>query len=123
MHTSFVVQAPGQGRALLFKVIAQSGPGTTCLVPADATKRVKVVSYIVVLSDAGTIKFTDSDGDLTGAMPILGNGGISAPGQASSHWFETGIAKALYVVTTGGSALGHLAYFLEPPIVTNYYDQ
>jgi hypothetical protein len=108
-----VNQTTGQGKTLLFASIAQGGAGTTQLVAADATKKIKVVSYVFVMSLSGTVKFIDSAGDLTGAMPILTSGGVSAPGQTSSHWFESGVNKSLSIVTTTGAATGHIAYFLE----------
>ncbi len=105
--------ATGQGNPLLFVSIAQGGAGTTQLVAADATRRIKVVSYVVVMSATGTMKFIDSAGDLTGAMPIGINGGAAVMGQPSSPVLETGVNKALSIVTVTGAATGHLAYFLE----------
>lgn len=97
----------------LFIIISQVSPGTTELVPASIDKRICVINYVLVMSAAGTVKFIDSDGDLTGAMPIVANGGISASGEATNCWFETGINKPLSIVTTGGMAFGHLSYILE----------
>ena len=105
--------ATGQGKTLLFVPIAQGAAGTTQLVAADATKKIKVVNYVVVQTEAGTTKFTDGVGDLTGAMAFATNGGVVASGQTSSHWFETAANSALSIVTTVGAAQGHLSYFLE----------
>ena len=108
-----VNQTTGQGKTLLFAAIAQGGAGTTQLVAADATKKIKVANYVFVMSATGTAKFISGAGDLTGAMPIVANGGVSAPGQTSSHWFETPTNSALSIVTTTGAATGHISYFLE----------
>lgn len=94
-------------------IIEQGAAGTTELVAAIAGKRIWVFNYVVVLGADGTVKFVDTDGDLTGAMPAKQTGGVSAPGQPSAHWFTTGVGKALSIVTTGGAAHGHLAYFVE----------
>jgi hypothetical protein len=103
----------GQGRTLQFIPIIQSGAGANQLIAGDTTRRIKVCGYVCVLSAAGTLKFTDGDGDLTGNMALAANSGVAAPGQASSPWFQTGINKALSIVTTGGAANGHLTCFLE----------
>lgn len=105
--------ATGGGKTLKFVAIAQTVAGTTTLVVADATKKIKVVNYTLALSALGTTKFIDGIGDLTGAMSIAANGVISANGQASSHLFETAVNSTLSIVTTGGAANGHLSYFLE----------
>ncbi len=103
----------GQGKTLLFVAIAQGAAGTTQLVAANATKKIKVCSYTFIMSLAGTVKFADGAADLTGAMPIVASGGVSANGQTSSHLFETAVNSALSIVTTVGAATGHLSYFLE----------
>ena len=54
-----VNQTTGQGKTLLFGVITQAGAGTTALVSASAANKVKLVSYVVVLDAAGSVKFTD----------------------------------------------------------------
>lgn len=107
--------AVGQGKTLLFAAIAQGGAGTTALVGADVSNKIKLVSYVFVMSLLGTAKFTDGTVDLTGAMDIAANGGVSAIGQPSAHLMETAaINRPLNVVTTLGAARGHISYFKEP---------
>lgn len=104
----------GQGKTLLFAPIAQGAAGTTALVGANASNKIKVVSYVFVMSAAGTFKFTDGTVDLTGAMDVAANGGVSAIGQPSAHLMETAaINRPLNIVTTVGAARGHISYFLE----------
>jgi hypothetical protein len=104
----------GGGQTLLFAVISQGAAGTTTLVTADATKKIKVVSYVIVISATGTAKFIDSTPtDLTGAMPIATNGGVSAIGTTFSPLFATAVNKSLQIVSTVGAVTGHLSYFLE----------
>ena len=103
----------GQGKGLLFAAVSQGGAGTTQLVAAVTGQRIKVVNYVVVMSAGGTLKFVDGAGDLTGAMALAANGGVSASGEASCPWFQTGVGSALSVTTTGGAAMGHLSYFCE----------
>ena len=102
-----------QGRNLLFGEISVSA-GTTQLVAAPSTSyhRIKVVSYVVVATAAGTAKFSDGS-DLSGAMAFAANGGVSAAGQASSPWFACDAGAALSIVTTAAME-GHLSYVVEP---------
>lgn len=97
----------GQGHDLYTIPISVSS-GTTQLVAAQAGKVISVVSYVVVASGAGTVKFSDGS-DLTGAMALAANGGVAANGQASSPWFWTGAGNALSIVTTA-TVNGHLTY-------------
>ena len=109
-----VNQGTGQGKTLLFGVITQGAAGTTELVAADATKKVKLVSYVVVLDAAGSVKFTDGTADLTGVMPIAANGGVASPGQPAAHLLETAaVNRPLNIVTVTGKAFGHFSYYLE----------
>ena len=103
-----------QGRNLLFGSISvTAGTNTLVAAPAD-NQRVKMVSYAVVCDAAATVKFTDNDEDLTGAMSFAANGGISASGQASSPWFAAEGGEPLKIVTTGGAVRGHFSYVIEP---------
>lgn len=110
---SSVTIPTGQGKTLLYGVITQGGAGTTALVTADATKHIKVVSYVVVISANGNCKFIDGTGDLTGNLPFVANSGLSAISDSSTPLFQTAINSALSIVTTGGPAFGHFTYFLE----------
>lgn len=99
----------GQGHNLYIAPISVSS-GTTELISAVAGKSIWVVSYAVVVTTAGTVKFSDGT-DLTGAMPFAANGGISCSGQPSSPWFWTDEGSALSIVTTA-TTNGHLSYVI-----------
>lgn len=106
--------ATGQGKTLLFGAITQGAAGTTQLVAADATKKVKIASYTIVMDAAGSVKFTDGTVDLSGVMPMAANGGVAQPGQPAGHLLETAaINRPLNIVTVTGKAFGHFSYFLE----------
>lgn len=87
--------------------------GTNTVVAAVTGKRIRVYSYAVVATGAGTVKFRSSSGtDLTGAMSFAANGGIScAPGD--DPYFST-IAGDILQIVTSGSVEGHLSYVIEP---------
>lgn len=106
--------ATGQGRGLLFLSISTAAAGQTLLVAANATLKIKVVSYVIVASAAVTVKFQSGNTDLTGAMALAANGGISAVGQPSAHVLETIVNNALNINLGGAVQVsGHLSYFLE----------
>jgi hypothetical protein len=82
--------ADGQGKHLYFLPISVSS-GTTELVAAVTGKKIVVVRHSVVVSTAGTVKFTDGTDDLTGAMAFAANGGITDHGQPSSPLAGRGV--------------------------------
>lgn len=107
--------ATGQGKNLQFVPINTNTAGASQLIAAPgANLKIKVASYVVVAANAVTVKFQSGTTDLTGAMPFVANSGVVAPGQTSSHWFETAANQALNINL--GSAIqvsGHLGYFIE----------
>ena len=106
--------ATGEGKTLLFASVAQGAAGTTAIVAADATKKVKVVSYMIVLDAAGSFKFNDGTVDLSGAVPVLISGGVGLAGAPSAHILETAaINRPFNIVTVTGKAFGHISYYLE----------
>ena len=102
--------ADGQGKRLFYLPISVSS-GTTQLVAATTGKKIVVVRYSVVVTGAGTVKFTDGTDDLTGAMAFSATSGISDHGQPSSPLFVGGTGRALSIVTTA-TANGHFSYYL-----------
>lgn len=95
-------------------IVAQGAAGTTQLLAASAGNRHKVVGVLLTLSAAGTLKFTDGSGDLTGPMDLPANGGFVWP--CSGNWplLQTATNSALSIVTTAGKANGVILYFTEP---------
>lgn len=109
-----VTEGTGQGQTLAYGSIAQGGAGTTALVNADATRRVKLVSYVVIMDVAGTFKFNDGTVDLSGAMPVSNTGGAVVLGEPTAPIMQTAaINRPLNIITTTGKASGHFSYFLE----------
>lgn len=95
-----------------FASISSSASGPTALVAADATRKIRVLSYMLVAAGANAVKFQSATTDLCGAMSFAANGGASAPFSPAGH-FETAANQALNINL--GSALGvqgHLTYVL-----------
>lgn len=91
--------------------IAQGGAGTTELVPALVGRRICVTSYVVVMSAAGTLKFTSGGSDKTGAMDLATNGGLVVCSDEETPVLVGAQGGALEIVTTVGAAKGHLTYW------------
>jgi hypothetical protein len=106
-----------RGLALNFAAIDVAASGDNTLVAADATRKVKVLSYVLVADAAVTARWkSGAAGNLSGAMSLAANGGAVAPAIApgQGHWLETAVNQAL-VLNLGGAVgvRGHLSYVLE----------
>ncbi len=95
----------------VFKV-AQGAAGTTTVATPGATQKVYITGIFLTLDAAGTIKFTEAAGDLTGAMSV---GGAAAPAlefQDTHPILWTSTAGEVLQITTGtGKANGWLTGF------------
>lgn len=92
-----------------FAVINASSSGYTQLVAAVSTKKIRVLSYAVVVASEVTVQFASASTGITHAMPFAANGGISA--HSTHGLFETAASEALRINL--GSAVqvsGHLSY-------------
>lgn len=101
------------GKTVTYVPVAQGAAGTTVLAAADATKKHKIIGAMLVMSAAGTLKFTDSSGDLTGATDIASNAGF-VWSTSIIPYIETGaVNRAISLVTTTGAARGFVAIVTE----------
>jgi hypothetical protein len=95
--------------------IAQGAAGTTSIVVGVAGKKIYVTGLFLTLDAAGTAKFTEVAGDLTGAMSA---GGASAPsltvfGHRPIIWTTTA-GEDLKITSATGKAAGWVRYFFAP---------
>lgn len=88
--------------------IAQGAAGTTQVKAAVPGWRIRVTGYTVVMSAAGTFKFSDG-ADKTGAMTCASNGGVS-----SRTPFICAEGAALSIISTVGACNGHVSYQIVP---------
>lgn len=89
-----------------------SAGATLTVVPAVTGKKIRVLSYTVVCTAAGTVQFKDGAGGtaITGAMPFDAKGGVSAPFNPGGH-FETSAGTLLQLAdSVGSNVFGHLMY-------------
>lgn len=101
------------GKTVTYVPVSQAGAGTTVIAAADATKKHKIIGAMLVMDAAGTLKFTDGVGDLTGATSIATSAGFVWP-TSIIPYAETGaVNRALNLVTTAGAAKGIVAIVTE----------
>lgn len=106
--------ATAYGKTITYVAVAQGAAGTTELAAASASNKHKVIGGMLTMSLAGTLKFTDGVGDLTGAMTFAANGGMVVP-ESPVPFIQTGaVNRALNLVTTVGAANGVIAILTEP---------
>jgi hypothetical protein len=106
-----------RGQTVLFASVDAAANGDNTIVAADATKKIKVLSYTLVADGAVTARWKSGAGsNLSGAMSLAANGGVASPvaTPGGGHLLETAVNQAL--VLNLGSATGvrgHVSYFLE----------
>lgn len=107
-----------RGQTLLFAPIDVATTGDNTIVAADATRKIKVLSYSLVCDAAVAVRWkSGASTNLSGAMSCAATGGL-ADGQGNApatQWlFETAVNEAL-VLNLGGAigVRGRLTYFLE----------
>jgi hypothetical protein len=100
--------------ALQNAVIDTASSGDNTIVAADATKKIKVVSYSIVVSAAVSVRWKSGATSKSGAMAFAANGGIALAGNVNAPLFETAVNNALVLnLGSANQASGHVAYFLE----------
>lgn len=93
-----------------------AGTGNTTVVAATTGKRVVVTGYALVATGAVAVKFTDAAGgtNLTGAMALAANGGVSHAGAVATPVLQTSVGNALVLNASGAVQVsGHLSYYLS----------
>lgn len=106
--------ATSHGKTVLYTMISQVSAGTTTIATASASNKHKVVGVTLSMDAAGTLKFSDSSGDLTGALPLAANTPYTLP-TSLIPYFETGAVNRLVsLTTTTGKAFGVVQYITEP---------
>lgn len=77
--------------------------GSNTLVAADTNRRIRVLSYHLVVASAVTVKFIGGAADLTGVMSFAANGGIAlSSGHPDIPLLQTAKNEAL-IISLGGN--------------------
>lgn len=101
---------------LLFAPISVSSSGDSSVVIGVAGYSINVCSYIFVAGGNVSVKWRSNTTDLSGAMPIITNGGISAPVSSPGlgPLFKTASGESLQLnLSTATLVAGHLGYYLQ----------
>lgn len=101
--------------ALSDAIISVNGAGDNTIVTADPTRKIKVVSYVIVANAAVSTTWKSGAGtQKSGAMPLAQNGGVAIAGSADAPIIETAVNNDLVLnLSSGVQVSGHLRYFLE----------
>lgn len=113
LPVSLGVMPTAGGKTLTHVPVAQGAAGTLELAAADATKKHKVLGCVLTLSAAGSLKFVDSVGDVTGAMDVAASGGFVLPTSLLPYLQTGAINRSLSIVTTVGAARGIVILLTE----------
>lgn len=104
-------------RTMIQVAIDQGVAGSTDLVAAPgAGMKIYVVSIVVSISAAGTVRFTEGTGptNLTGDLDLALAGGFVSIGNGIEPILQTNVANSkLTITSTGGAANGWIRYFLD----------
>jgi len=93
-----------------FASISVAGSGDNSIVAAVTSKKIRVLSYVIVADAAVAAKFRNGTTDVMGAASLSANGGIAAPFNPAGH-FETSITTALNLnLASAVGVRGHLTY-------------
>ena len=95
------------------KSVAFSLSATGEVIPAVATKRLKIYALKLIVSAAISVKFRDGAAtDLEGAQAMAANGGVVENVVPPSFLFATTAGNALDLVISGvGTAAGRVSYW------------
>lgn len=99
-----------------YAAISAASNGDNTLVAADATRKIKVQSYVIVAAGTVTTTFKSNATALTGAMPLVVNSGVACPPvkPTDGSYFQTAVNEPLILTLSGAVAVaGHLSYYLE----------
>jgi hypothetical protein len=105
-----------RSQTIQFASINVAGAGDNQIVAADGTRKIKVLSYVLVADAAVAVQWRTATTPLSGAMSFAANSGAVAPPTSPSQgwWLETAVAQALNLNLSAAIGVrGHLSYFLE----------
>jgi hypothetical protein len=93
-----------------FAVISASASGDNVLVASVASKKIRVLSYVIMSEGTVAVTFRQGTTAITGAFPLVINTGISAAYNPLG-FFETPVTTALNLNLSAAIGVrGHLTY-------------
>ena len=103
------------GQTILHAVVSESSSGNNEVVAAAGSGlKIKVVSYVIIAAGAVSAKWRTASTDLSGAMALAANGGVSASSDETASLLVTAANEALNLNLSGAVAVaGHVSYYVE----------
>jgi hypothetical protein len=93
-----------------FASISVSSSGDNQIVASVSSKKIRVLSYVIVSNGTVDVKWRNGTTDVSGAMPLVVNTGV-ASGYCPVGHFETSATTALNLNLSGAVAVrGHVSY-------------
>lgn len=90
-------------------ILSASSSSTVTLAAAQASAKMRVLGYTLVLTTTGSVAFGSSTTPITGQMQFDAKSGVAAPFNPLGH-FQTATGQPLTIITGAGAAAGHLVY-------------
>lgn len=105
-----------RGQTIMYAAISTATSGDQTIISADATKKIKVLSYVVVADGTVAITWKRGSTAMSGAMSLVVNTGVASPlgFPGGGSIFETAANEALVLNLSASIGVrGHLSYYLE----------
>lgn len=93
----------------LFAIISASSSSTITIQAAQASARMRVLSYVLNAKATTSVDFRSSTTPITGMMEFDKYGGAAAPFSPIGH-FQTTTGQPLIITTGAGAVAGHIVY-------------
>lgn len=96
-------------------VIQVTGAGNQQLKAGVPGKRIRVINYTILTDKATTVQFKSGTTNLSGAMSLALDGGISADVHPASQVFSTLAGEPLNMAlgNTAANVAGHIEFLLD----------
>lgn len=104
-----VIYVGSVSAAPLFAIISASSSSTITIQAAQASAKMRVLSYVVNAKATTSVDFRSSTTPLTGMMELDKYGGVSSGLNQYGH-FQTATGQPLIITTGAGAVAGHITY-------------
>jgi hypothetical protein len=104
-----VIYVGSTSAAPIFAIISASASSTITIQAAQASARMRVLSYVITSKAATSVDFRSSTTPITGMMTLDTNDVIASGLNQYGH-FQTTTGQPLIITTGAGAVAGHITY-------------